>query len=97
MSDPFHLNSALFSETAAAVLSANGIAVYIFDGVRPTPELSFAIRHLGCIAGINITASHNPKQYNGYKAYWEDGAQLPPKHADIISDKIKSIDIFNGV
>lgn len=90
-------NSALFSETAAAVLSANGIAVYIFDGVRPTPELSFAIRHLGCIAGINITASHNPKQYNGYKAYWEDGAQLPPKHADIISDKIKSIDIFNGV
>lgn len=90
-------NSELFSRTAAEVLSANGIHAYIFDGVRPTPELSFAIRHLGCIAGINITASHNPKQYNGYKAYWEDGAQLPPQHADIISAKTKEIDIFNGV
>ena len=90
-------NSALFSQTAAEVLSANGICVYLFDGVRPTPELSFAIRHLGCIAGINITASHNPKEYNGYKAYWEDGAQLPPQHADVISAKIKEIDIFDGV
>ncbi len=90
-------NSPLFAETAASVLSANGIKAYLFDGVRPTPELSFAIRHLGCIAGINITASHNPKEYNGYKAYWEDGAQLPPQHADIVSAKTKEIDIFDGV
>lgn len=90
-------NSTLFSKTAASVLSANGIKAYIFDGVRPTPELSFAIRHLGCIAGINITASHNPKEYNGYKAYWEDGAQLPPQHASIVSAKTKEIDIFTGV
>lgn len=65
--------------------------------MRPTPELSFAIRELGCIAGINITASHNPKEYNGYKAYWEDGAQLPPEHADMISAKIREIDIFKDV
>ena len=90
-------NSPLFASTAASVLSANGIKAYLFDGVRPTPELSFAIRHLGCIAGINITASHNPKEYNGYKAYWEDGAQLPPQHADIVSAKTKEIDIFEGV
>ena len=90
-------NSPLFASTAASVLSANGIKAYLFDGVRPTPELSFAIRYLGCIAGINITASHNPKDYNGYKAYWEDGAQLPPQHADIVSAKTKEIDIFEGV
>ena len=90
-------NSELFSRTAASVLSANGIKAYLFDGVRPTPELSFAIRHLGCIAGINITASHNPKEYNGYKAYWEDGAQLPPQHASIVSAKTKEIDVFEGV
>ncbi len=90
-------NSELFSRTAACVLSANGIKAYIFDGVRPTPELSFAIRHLGCIAGINITASHNPKEYNGYKAYWEDGAQLPPQHADIVSAKTAELDIFADV
>ncbi len=90
-------NSELFSRTAASVLSANGIKAYIFDGVRPTPELSFAIRHLGCIAGINITASHNPKEYNGYKAYWEDGAQLPPKHADTVSAKTAELDIFADV
>nr|MBQ5811274.1 phospho-sugar mutase [Clostridia bacterium] len=90
-------NSELFARTAASVLSANGIKAYIFDGVRPTPELSFAIRHLGCIAGINITASHNPKEYNGYKAYWEDGAQLPPQHADVVSAKTAEIDIFDGV
>ena len=90
-------NSTLFSKVAASVLSANGIKAYIFDGVRPTPELSFAIRHLGCIAGINITASHNPKEYNGYKAYWEDGAQLPPQHASVVSAKTKEIDIFTGV
>ena len=90
-------NSTLFAKVAASVLSANDIKAYIFDGVRPTPELSFAIRHLGCIAGINITASHNPKEYNGYKAYWEDGAQLPPQHASVVSAKTKEIDIFTGV
>ena len=71
------INSELFARCAASVLAANNIKVYIFDSMRPTPVLSYAIRKLGCIAGINITASHNPKQYNGYKAYWEDGAQLP--------------------
>lgn len=90
-------HSERFARTAAEVLSANGIRAYIFDGVRPTPELSFAIRELGCIAGINITASHNPKEYNGYKAYWEDGAQLPPEHADVISAKIRELDIFKDV
>ena len=90
-------NSALFAEVAACVLAANGIRVYLFDGPRPTPELSFAIRDLSCIAGINITASHNPKEYNGYKAYWEDGAQLPPDHADTVGAAIAAIDIFNGV
>ncbi len=90
-------NSTLYAEVSASVLSANNIKAYIFDDVRPTPELSFAIRHLGCIAGINITASHNPKEYNGYKAYWEDGAQLPPQQASIVSAKTKEIDIFEGV
>ena len=78
-------NSELFARTAACVLAANGIQVYLFDALRPTPELSFALRELGCVAGINITASHNPKEYNGYKAYWEDGAQLPPEHANTVS------------
>jgi phosphoglucomutase len=90
-------NSALFAEIAACVLAGNDIPVYLFDAPRPTPELSFAIRNLSCIAGINITASHNPKEYNGYKAYWEDGAQLPPDHADTVSAEIDKIDIFNGV
>ena len=80
-------NSDLFAKTAASVLTANGIKVYLFDGIRPTPELSFAILHYGCIAGINVTASHNPKEYNGYKVYWEDGAQLPPEHASVVSEK----------
>ena len=69
-------NSRFFAETTADVLSANGIKVYLFDALRPTPEVSFAIRELGCQSGVNITASHNPKEYNGYKAYWNDGAQL---------------------
>ena len=90
-------NSRLFAEEAAKTLSANGIQVYIFDGVRPTPELSFAVRHLNCAAGINITASHNPKEYNGYKVYWEDGAQLPPSHAQAVADAISRTDIFAGV
>ena len=91
------LNSRLFAEEAASVLAANGIKVYIFDDMRPTPELSFAVRETGSIAGINITASHNPKEYNGYKAYWADGAQLGPEHADIVSAEIAKVDIFKDV
>ena len=73
-------NSRFFAETVAAVFSANGIKVYLFEGCRPTPEMSFAIRELGCQSGVIITASHNPKEYNGYKAYWEDGAQVIAPH-----------------
>ena len=91
------LNSRLFAEEAAAVLAANGIKAYIFDDMRPTPELSFAVRETGSMAGINITASHNPKEYNGYKAYWADGAQLGPEHADVVSAEIAKIDIFEDV
>ena len=90
-------NSEIFAKEAAKTLAANGIKVYIFDDIRPTPELSFAIRYLNCAAGINITASHNPKEYNGYKAYWQDGGQLPPDHAQTVSDAINEIDIFTGV
>ena len=90
-------NSSEFARTAARVLAANGIKVYLFDALRPTPELSFALRELHCVAGINITASHNPKQYNGYKAYWEDGAQLPPEHADTVAARIAGLDIFDDV
>lgn len=90
-------NSRLFAETAASVLAANGVKVYLFDALRPTPELSFALRELKCVAGINITASHNPKQYNGYKAYWEDGAQLPPEHAETVSAAIAGLDLFRDV
>ncbi|NLD88451.1 MAG: phospho-sugar mutase [Clostridiales bacterium] len=86
-----------FAGEAASVLAANGIKVYLFDEMRPTPELSFAVRRLRCIAGINITASHNTKEYNGYKAYWEDGAQLPPDKADIVSKSIAETDIFTGI
>ena len=91
------INSELFAKTSASVLAANGIKVYIFDSVRPTPELSFALLDLGCIAGINITASHNPKEYNGYKVYWRDGAQLPVNHAKTVTDKAAAIDIFDDV
>lgn len=90
-------NSELYARISASVLSANGIKTYIFDSLRPTPELSFAVRELKCIAGINVTASHNPKQYNGYKVYWEDGAQLSPVHASAVSKYINSIDIFADV
>ena len=90
-------NSELFAKEAAKTLAANNIKVYIFDGIRPTPELSFAVRYLNCAAGINITASHNPKEYNGYKAYWEDGGQLPPKEAQTVLDSINQTDIFTGV
>ena len=91
------INSKLFAETSASVLAANGIKVYIFESVRPTPELSFALLDLKCIAGINITASHNPKEYNGYKVYWRDGAQLPVHHAQTVTDKAAAIDIFDDV
>ena len=90
-------NSEAFAKDAASVLAANGIKVKLFDGMRPTPELSFAIREYGCIAGVNVTASHNPKEYNGYKVYWDDGAQLPPHHADKISNGTAAIDIFKDV
>ena len=90
-------NSEAFSKAAAEVLAANGVKVYIFESLRPTPVLSFSVRHLGSIAGINITASHSPKEYNGYKAYWEDGAQLSPEHAKKVSDIIAVTDIFDGI
>lgn len=90
-------NSQKFAYEAANVLSANGINVYIFDSLRPTPELSFSVRHLGCARGIVITASHNPKEYNGYKVYGEDGGQIPPAVADEIIKYINNIDIFHDV
>ncbi|MBS1419513.1 MAG: phospho-sugar mutase [Oscillospiraceae bacterium] len=90
------LNGADFAREAACVMAANGIHVRIFDALRPTPELSFAVRHLGTAAGLNITASHNPKEYNGYKVYWSDGAQLPPQKAEAIARRMKELDIFTG-
>ena len=81
------LNSRLFAEEAACVMTANGIHVRLFDALRPTPELSFAVIHYGTAAGLNITASHNPKEYNGYKVYWSDGAQLPPQKAEAIAKR----------
>ena len=86
-----------FARAAAEVCAANGIHVRFFESLRPTPELSFAVREYGCQAGINVTASHNPKEYNGYKVYWEDGAQLPPHHAAAIAAELEKIDIFTGV
>lgn len=86
-----------FAVESAKVLAANGIKAYVFDELRPTPELSFAVRHLHAARGIVITASHNPKEYNGYKAYGEDGGQLPPKSSDYVIDIIEKIDIFDGV
>lgn len=93
-------NSRLFAETSAGIFAANGIKVYLFEDLRPTPELSFAIRQLGCQSGIILTASHNPKEYNGYKAYWDDGSQIVEPHdVNIIDEvsKVKAADIrFNG-
>ena len=80
-----------FANEAALCLAANGIKAYIFEALRPTPELSYAVRKLGCIAGINITASHNPPEYNGYKVYWEDGAQITPPHDTGIMAEVKAI------
>ena len=91
------INSDVFAREAACVMAANDIHVRIFDALRPTPELSFAVRHYGTTAGLNITASHNPKEYNGYKVYWSDGAQLPPKHAAAIAEQMANIDIFHGI
>lgn len=86
-------NSRLFAETSAAIFTANGIHVYLFEDMRPTPEMSFAIRHLGCQSGINITASHNPKEYNGYKAYWDDGAQVLAPHDKGIIDEVNKVSV----
>ena len=86
-------NSRLFAETAAQIFSANGIKVYLFDDMRPTPEMSFAIRYLHCQSGIILTASHNPKEYNGYKAYWDDGAQVLAPHDQGIIDEVKKVRI----
>lgn len=89
-------NSRFFSETAASVLSANGIKVFLFEDLRPTPELSFAVRELGCNAGIVITASHNPKEYNGYKVYWNDGGQLVPPHDNGVIQEVRKVE-FNNI
>ncbi len=88
-------NSQEFAREAACVMAANGIKVRLFPSLHPTPELSFAIRYYGAAAGINVTASHNPKEYNGYKVYWSDGAQLPPQKAEQIAEQMEEIDLFN--
>jgi phosphoglucomutase len=90
-------NSRFFAETTAQVFAANGIAVYLFEALRPTPELSFAIRHLGCKAGVVCTASHNPKEYNGYKAYWNDGGQLVPPHDKNVITEVEAIQSVDEV
>ena len=86
-------NGRLFAETVANILSANGIKAYLLESLRPTPEISYAIRHLGCQAGVNVTASHNPKEYNGYKAYWDDGAQVLAPHDKGIIDEVNKVTI----
>ena len=86
-----------FADEAALCLAANGIKAYVFESLRPTPELSYAVRSLGCIAGINITASHNPPEYNGYKVYWEDGAQITPPNDKGIMDEVKAVTDYNTV
>ena len=94
--DPRHFSKE-FSQLTAAILAANGIKAYIFDDLRPTPELAFVIRRLGTISGINITASHNPKDYNGYKAYWSDGCQVGSEIADRMTEYIQAVDMFTGI
>ena len=86
-----------FADEAACCLAANGIKAYVFESLRPTPELSFAVRELGCISGINITASHNPPEYNGYKVYWEDGAQITPPHDKNILAEVAKVTEFSAV
>jgi len=90
-------DSDTFARITAEVFSANGIKVFLFDGMRPTPELSFAIRHFGCQSGVVVTASHNPKEYNGYKAYWDDGAQLIPPHDKNVIEEVRMITSFDDV
>src|SRR4030042_1342599 len=90
-------NSRYFSETAADIFSANGFEVYLFESLRPTPELSFAIRHYKCQSGVVITASHNPPEYNGYKAYWNDGGQVVAPHDEAIIEEVRSIRSVNGL
>ncbi|NLH64072.1 MAG: phospho-sugar mutase [Erysipelotrichaceae bacterium] len=94
--DPRHFSKE-FSELTAGILAANGIKVYTFPDLRPTPELAYLIRKLGTVSGINITASHNPKEYNGYKAYWDDGCQVSSEIADGMTEKINAVDMWNGV
>ncbi|KAA9327150.1 phospho-sugar mutase [Hymenobacter busanensis] len=91
------LNSRLFAETAAGIFSANGITVYLFEALRPTPELSYTIRHLGCQSGVVVTASHNPKEYNGYKVYWNDGAQVVAPHDKNIIREVNAIQSVDAV
>ncbi len=86
-----------FARETACVMAGNGIKVRLFESLRPTPEVSFAVREYGCIAGVNVTASHNPKEYNGYKVYWQDGAQLPPHHASAIAKKMEELDLFESI
>ncbi|MDE6912129.1 MAG: phospho-sugar mutase, partial [Lachnospiraceae bacterium] len=86
-----------FADETARCLAANGIKAYVFDSLRPTPELSFALRKLGCIAGVVVTASHNPPEYNGYKAYWEDGAQVTPPHDNGIIGEVRAITDYHNV
>ena len=90
-------NSETFARETACVMAGNGIKVRLFDALRPTPEVSFAVREYHCIAGVNVTASHNPKEYNGYKVYWQDGAQLPPHHAAAIAKKMEELDLFDSI
>ena len=90
-------NSQTFAREAAEVMAGNGIPVRLFEAMRPTPELSFAVREYGCAAGLNVTASHNPPEYNGYKVYWSDGAQLPPQHAAAIAAQMEQLDVFDDI
>ena len=91
------VHSQEFARAAAGVMAANGIPVRLFEAMRPTPELSFAVREYGCAAGLNVTASHNPPEYNGYKVYWSDGAQLPPQHAAAIAGQMERLDVFDDI
>ena len=91
------VHSQEFAQAAAGVMAANGIPVRLFEAMRPTPELSFAVREYGCAAGLNVTASHNPPEYNGSKVYWSDGAQLPPQHAAAIAAQMEQLDVFDDI